>query len=399
MAAHCRNDRLARLLSYEYRRLSGSITQFMPESISPTARRSLLVNNTPLIDVRAPIEFARGSIPSAVNLPLLDDAQREAVGKRYRQAGQDAAVRLGHELISGALRDSRLAQWSEFVEAHGDAAIFCYRGGLRSATVQQWLKELGLHVPRIAGGYKALRSFLVNTLAEVADTTPLLLVAGKTGCAKTDLVNRLSPAVDLEGLANHRGSAFGRRVSPQPAQADFENALAVALLRLPWEETERLVLEDEGRAIGSLSVPMALFRRMQQAPIAIIEKALPARVDTVLHAYVKGNYSDYHATAGIRAEQEFSNYLHDSLKRIQKRLGVDLFREIRSDLDNALHSHLQGQGIDAHKIWIEKLLRLYYDPMYEYQLEKKLHRIVFRGNSEEFLHWISGLRLVRAGAA
>ncbi|MEZ5491876.1 MAG: tRNA 2-selenouridine(34) synthase MnmH [Gammaproteobacteria bacterium] len=367
----------------------------MPDILPAEAFQQLLVNATPLIDTRAPIEFSRGSFPSAVNLPLLDDSERDLVGKKYRAAGQAAAIELGEQLISGPLREQRLNQWIQFVSEHPDAVIFCFRGGLRSQTAQNWLADAGYSVPRVAGGYKAMRQFLTETTNRVSHTRELLVVGGKTGCAKTDLVNRIAAGVDLEGLANHRGSAFGRRIDPQPTQINFENQLAIRFLQLPFSDYERLVVEDEGHAIGSLSVPVELFLRMRQAPLAVVEEPLAFRVQTVLHAYVNVNYSDFLAADPPTAADSFSAYLHSSLQRIRRRLGADLYQEIEADLDEALRTHLQHQDSEAHKVWIEKLLRHYYDPMYDYQMQKKLHRLAFRGNSEEFLHWVSRLKLKR----
>ncbi|MCB1672132.1 MAG: tRNA 2-selenouridine(34) synthase MnmH [Gammaproteobacteria bacterium] len=363
----------------------------MSEILPAESYLQLLSEGTPLIDVRAPVEFARGSFPAAVNLPLLDDSEREAVGKRYRQAGQDAAIELGQQLVSGSVRQQRIAQWLDFIDAHPDAVIYCFRGGLRSRTAQQWLAEAGYPRPRVAGGYKAMRRFLTDTIDQ-ASRRELLIVGGKTGCAKTDLVNRLPAGIDLEGLANHRGSAFGRRVDPQPTQIDFENRLAIRLLQLPFTGYQRLLLEDEGHAIGSLSVPLGLFRQMRQAPLAIVEESLSYRVQTVLHAYVEVNYRDFSTANPDTVAAAFSDYLLSSLQRIQRRLGSDLFREIHAELEEALNQHLRHGDIEAHRAWIEKLLRLYYDPMYDFQLSKKLQRLVFRGNSAEFLHWAEQLQ-------
>jgi tRNA 2-selenouridine synthase len=368
----------------------------MPEVIAAETFREILLNNIPLIDARAPIEFNKGSFPAAINLPLLNDEERQQVGTRYSEAGQGAAVELGEQLLSGAVRERRLQQWVEFVKRHPDAVLFCFRGGLRSQTVQNWLAEADVRVPRIAGGYKALRRYLLNVLEEACACCSFVLVAGKTGCAKTQLVNHSSPSVDLEGLANHRGSAFGRRVQPQPTQINFENALAIALLQLPYEQYCRIILEDESHAIGSVSLPQALYSRMSESPVAVIEEPLSYRVNTVLHAYVEVNFSDYLHEDPTNAETRFSDYLLDSLQRIRKRLGQALYSEILQDLNEALHQHLQHQDSSAHSAWIEKLLRNYYDPMYEYQLQKKQHRIVFRGNSEEYKHWAGRLQYRKA---
>ncbi len=129
-----------------------NVTFYMSKILPAESYPRLLIDATPLIDVRAPVEYARGSFPAAVNLPLLDDSEREAVGRSYRQAGQDAAIRLGHQLVSGATRQLRMQQWLEFIQTHPDAAVFCFRGGLRSRTVQAWLAEVGHLLPLISGG-------------------------------------------------------------------------------------------------------------------------------------------------------------------------------------------------------------------------------------------------------
>jgi len=363
----------------------------MPDLIPAEAYREVLLSDTPLIDTRAPVEFNKGSFPAAVNLPLLNDDERQQVGTRYREAGQQAAIQLGEQLLSGTHREQRLEQWINFVKQYPDALLFCFRGGLRSRTTQSWLAEAGIQVPRIAGGYKAMRRYLLNSIQEVCNSCDFLLVAGKTGCAKTRLVNRVSPSIDLEGLANHRGSAFGRRVKPQPNQINFENSLALALLRLPAEQFSRIILEDESHSIGSLSLPVDLFARMKQSPVAVIEESLDYRVDTVLRAYIEVNFKDFTLEDSSSAETRFSDYLLGSLQRIQRRLGEELFRDIQRDLTEALSQHLQNGDSNSHRVWIEKLLTEYYDPMYEYQLEKKQQRIVFRGNSEEFLAWVARL--------
>ena len=196
---------------------------------------ALFRNNTPLIDTRAPVQFDRGSLPTATNLPLMDDLQREAVGRCYKEQGQDAAVQLGHQLVTGDLRAARTQAWAAFAQEHPSGALFCFRGGMRSALVQEWLAERGVDYPRVRGGFKALRRWLIDTGEAVYNRRGFVVVAGKTGCAKTRLINegqdgqRLPGSIDLEGLANHRGSSFGRRDGGQPSQVSFEIALDLAL--------------------------------------------------------------------------------------------------------------------------------------------------------------------------
>jgi tRNA 2-selenouridine synthase len=123
----------------------------------------LFLADTPLLDTRAPLEFARGAFPAARNLPLMSDEERAAVGSCYKQRGQDAAIALGQELVSGVIRDARITAWREFARAHPEGYLYCFRGGLRSQIVQQWLRDSGIDYPRVSGGYKAMRRFLIDT--------------------------------------------------------------------------------------------------------------------------------------------------------------------------------------------------------------------------------------------
>lgn len=359
----------------------------MPETIPESAFAELFIRNTPLLDVRAPIEYLRGAFPNATNLPLLTDSERAAVGTRYQEAGRDAAYALGTELVSHETRQQRLQQWAEFLHNNPGALLYCFRGGLRSQLVQQWLAERDIAVARIEGGYKALRTFLLDTLAATASNTTLLIVAGKTGSAKTHLINELANSVDLEGIANHRGSAFGRRVIPQPSQIDFENRLAIEFLRLTRGQAKTVFLEDESRAIGSLALPLALHDKMLESSIAVLEETFEFRVDTILNDYIVSNYRELAAASPATAAEEFTDFLLSSLQRIRKRLGGENYAKINSLMLVALERQRSDNEFHLHREWIQLLLRDYYDPMYDYQLNKKLQRVVFRGTRQEFLNW------------
>ena len=364
----------------------------MPDTISPSAFAELFISDTPLLDLRAPIEFKRGAFPAATNLPLLDDEQRRAVGTRFKQAGRDGAIALGHELISGEIRRQRLEVWGSYLTANPGALLYCFRGGLRSSVVQQWLREAGFEVPRIEGGYKALRRFLIDTLDRVALKCRFIVIGGKTGSGKTQVVNALPFSVDLEGLARHRGSAFGKRMQPQPNQIDFENLLAVAFLKLPYRNARRVFLEDESRAVGSLSLPPELFNAMRSSPLAIIEESPASRVDTILNDYIDSNHRDFKARHPDSCEQRFAGYLLGALDRIRRRLGEENHAAIRQLMQRALDVGDRDESLALHRQWIHKLLADYYDPMYDYQLSKKSQAIVFRGTRQELLAWAAGIR-------
>jgi len=214
-----------------------------------TDYRSVLLEERPLLDLRAPTEFAKGSFPGAVNLPLIDDRQRELVGRCYKEQGPAAAMALGHQLVSDTDRADKVDAWHQFARQHPDGAVFCFRGGQRSQIVQQWLAAEGVTYPRVAGGYKALRQFLIQTIERCAAQRSIVLLGGRTGVGKTDLLITQANHLDLEGFAQHRGSAFGRRPSGQPNQINFENAIGIRLLALEDRNAKSLLIEDESRVM------------------------------------------------------------------------------------------------------------------------------------------------------
>lgn len=352
--------------------------------------RTILLSAAPLIDTRAPAEFAQGAFPGAVNLPLMLDDERAAVGTCYKTHGQTAAIALGHSLVQGAVKAERVNAWRGFAEAHPDGYLYCFRGGLRSQIAQQWLHEAGIDFPRVAGGYKALRQFLLESLQTQCESRHFVVLSGQTGCAKTQLLHGLDNAVDMEGLANHRGSAFGKRVGGQPAQIGFENALSIALLRQAQQNANRaIVLEDESRLIGRIAVPEVLRERSMHAPLVIVESSLAQRTEHTFHNYILQNLADWRQYAGeAEGFLRFSEELHASLSALQKRLGGYRYTQLKTMLDAAIAAHASGRP-ESHMAWIEILLKDYYDPMYAYQLQQKSGRVVFRGSYAEAADYLN----------
>lgn len=349
--------------------------------------RSLFLDKIPLLDVRAPIEFIKGAFPLASNLPLLDDDERRRVGTTYKQTGQQAAIDLGHRLVCGEIKEQRVEAWKQWRQAHPQGWLYCFRGGLRSQIAQQWLADAGIQIPRVPGGYKALRQFLTEMIDEVSETRHFVVVAGPTGSGKTALLRSLTASADLEGLAGHRGSAFGSQLGGQPEQINFENALAIRFLQLSALEAGIWYLEDESKAIGSLSVPHRLYEAMRRSPLALIRAPLEIRTNTILNDYIRENLREFQEIDPALGFTRFSQYLLGSLARIQRRLGGDRYQEVVADMQEALRIQADCGDTDAHAVWIIKLLQHYYDPMYAYQLSKRQAIICFEGSGEEFLAW------------
>lgn len=332
----------------------------------------LFLTATPMMDARAPLEFHKGAFPHTESLPLMTDTERAQVGTCYKQHGQAAAIALGHQLVDGQAKQQRLKQWLAFARKHPDGYLYCFRGGLRSQIVQQWMKEAGCDYPRIVGGYKAMRRFLIDTQEQIIAASRFCILAGHTGCAKTDLLNTLDNSIDLEGLAHHRGSSFGKRPAGQPSQIDFENKLAITLLRQHHAHPEqRILLEDESKLIGRCAIPLNLRERMAVAPIVVVTATLEQRVEHSFRNYILQKLEEWQQAEGVEAGFiAFSEDLSHSLQKIQKRLGGALYQQANALLQQALAEHQQGDS-SLHREWIKIILSEYYDPMYAYQL---LHR-------------------------
>ncbi|MFG6176765.1 tRNA 2-selenouridine(34) synthase MnmH [Halomonas sp. THAF12] len=346
---------------------------------------ALLREGRTLIDVRAPVEFAHGALPGAINLPLMDDEERHLIGIEYKRRGQQAAIALGEWLVSGGIKTGRVAAWTRLLEAHPDAVVYCFRGGLRSQVAQQWLVEAGITRPRIRGGWKAMRQALCARIDAAAEQ-PLLVVGGLTGCAKTSLITALDQGLDLEGCARHKGSAFGRHPLPAPSQIDFEHAMGRRLLELPGP----VVLEDESRHIGSANVPLSFWRAMEVAPRIRVEMPLDWRLAQIHQDYIDDLWEIY--------RQQFGEWLGwalmrkqlaGALARLKKRLGGARLARLQRLQTLAFREHERGNR-QAHEAWLAPLLTEYYDPMYRHQLEKH--------DDQRFLHvgdWDSCLAFAR----
>ncbi len=330
----------------------------------------ILRDNLPVLDVRAPGEFERGALPRAVNMPILTDAERAEVGIVYKQHGNEAAMKRGFKLVVGTTKKRRVQAWLAYAEAHKETLLTCWRGGQRSAIAQRWLEEAGCQVPRLAGGFKAMRQFSLNVLKQ-AHRRNWLVIAGPTGVGKTQLLNRFPHAIDLEALANHRGSSFGRRETPQPVPVSFELALAQKLLQTTHFRT--CLIEDESRTIGRLAVPSELYNAIQTAPILVLEATAEERIRHTYDLYVRGKEPQS---------------LRDALVRIQKRLGNERYKIVKKQLDRATGANCEA----LHLEWIANVFRWYYDPMYAYQLALKRDRIVFRGSAIDAFKFLTNYR-------
>lgn len=240
-----------------------------------------------LVDVRAPAEFAETTIPGAINVPLLDDDERAIVGTLYKQQGRDIALRRGIELVSPRIPQIVAAVEAALTTPRQPVVVFCWRGGERSRAVTSFLCLAGLQASQLRGGHKVFRRHVLDFF-EKGSWGRLLVLRGLTGVGKTRALHELAarglPVLDLEGLANHRGSAFGALgLPPQPSQKYFEALLWDILRQVPADGY--LVSEGESRQIGRLRLPQRLFEALQVETSLWLTAGLAYRAQVVLEDY------------------------------------------------------------------------------------------------------------------
>lgn len=327
--------------------------------------------------MRAPVEFKSGAIPGSINLPILNDSEREIIGLTYKRKGAAAAVALGHEMVCGEIKSERVGLWCRAIEqSQVPVAFTCFRGGMRSRLAQEWTRHAGLPRPRLDGGYKKFRRLLMNEIN--AFTRPLVVLTGKTGAGKTMLLREIeSPHICIESLAKHRGSAFGAWNEPQPSQSDFENRLAIELNR--HRECRTLAVEDESRLIGANCLPEPFFQKMRAAPVVVLDEPLEVRVKNTLKEYVIDRQTD----------PTLFRKFYDSLDAIQRRLGGLRYREVFEDMRKAHFQMREGGGCELNRVWIEKLLVWYYDPLYESSFVKRAPKELVRGGRTTILDFLA----------
>ena len=318
----------------------------------------ILAQTHAVIDVRSPGEFAHAHIPGAHNLPLFSDEERQIVGTAYKQENREKAIKLGLDFFGKKMRQM-VEEAESIVKTSGrqpaTVLLHCWRGGMRSAAVA-WLLDLyGFRVYTLAGGYKKYRNWV---LRQFTKTYPFRIIGGYTGSGKTLLLYALQKegyaTIDLEGLANHKGSALGGLgKGTQPKQEMFENLLAAELMK--QEQKEIIFLEDESQRIGDTQLPMPLWDTIRKCPVYFLDIPFEERLD-----YLTEEYS-----------RQPKDHLVNAIMRIQKRLGG-------LETKNAINFLLEDNYKESFRI----LLR-YYDKYYLKALQNRDADIPVRTLSSE----------------
>ncbi|HNQ12823.1 MAG TPA: tRNA 2-selenouridine(34) synthase MnmH [Bacteroidia bacterium] len=302
-----------------------------------------------IIDVRSPSEFQHAHIPGSINLPLLNDIERKEVGIMYKHNGKNLAVEKGFELVGSRFHEM-IQYVRDQVRDDQTVLVYCWRGGLRSNIMEWLLSTGGMKVYRLENGYKGFRKWVIESLHI---QKKIVVIGGKTGSGKTELLQYLNSnghqTIDLEQLAQHKGSVFGHfGMLNQPSNEMFENVLADNWVKV--DENKILWIENESRTIGKCTIPGAIFSQMRNA--RVIDICIP----------------DKHRTKRIL--NEYAIYPKEELKlasiKLEERLGGLRLKLVLSALEE-----------DRMEDWVELLLQ-YYDKAYMHGHEKRKAESIFQ---------------------
>ena len=286
----------------------------MPLSRINTEEFLELASEHPVLDVRSPGEYAHAHIPGAISMPLFSDEERKLIGTNYKQVSREEAIKIGLDYFGPKMR--QMVEFAESLSRPGKQQgekdktllIHCWRGGMRSGAVA-WLMDLyGFKVYLLDGGYKTYRKWVLDQFLKDYN---FRIIGGYTGSGKTivleELAKRGHAVIDLEGIANHKGSAFGGLgKSGQPGTEMFENMLAQDLYTLTKESTDAPIwVEDESQRIGDLNMPWELWNRFREKPLFFLNVPFEKRLDYIVKEY------------GGHTRESLLN----ATVRIQKRLG------------------------------------------------------------------------------
>lgn len=299
------------------------------------------------MDVRSPHEFEQGHIRNAINIPLLNNEDRVAVGTDYKKKGQAEAIKTGFRLVGPRLEE--IISETEKISTGNELLVHCWRGGMRSDNFCKFIGMARIKSQALSGGYKAYRQFAYENFKK---PLPLILLGGCTGSGKSEVIRALQnqgeQILDLEKLANHKGSAFGgMMMPPQPTTEQFQNELFEELFKLDF--SKRIWVEDESIAIGKLFLPPDFWNTMCASKIVKLEVAKEIRIARLVEEYGKAD------------KEEFL----EKMSKIVKRLGGQHFKEAKEKL-------LQDDMASTIEI-----LLTYYDKTYSASLERRKARIMY----------------------
>ena len=315
-----------------------------------TVRNNIEKGLTCLVDLRSEKEFSLGAVPGAVNLPLLNNQERHEIGCLYKQSGKQSAVHRGLELF--AKRSEKFFdQISQLAENRSDIVVYCWRGGMRSRLVGQWLAASGFDVSVLSGGYKGFRKTVLREMSELS-RHPKVVLNGRTGSGKTlflrDCMSRQLPGIDLEGLARHRGSAFGAMgwSEPSPTQQNFENELVSEYQNV--KHAPKILLEIEG-VIGPVSLSNEMRDSVRRSPMVYVEREMEDRIDLLCKIY-SASWQEKEIQESLEALEMLRKFFSkEDIERMQSQLRTGELRSVIKTLLEQRYDKAYDKSLSRHQ--------------------------------------------------
>jgi len=308
--------------------------------------KALKMETSIFIDVRSPKEFEESHVVNAINFPVLDNFERDVVGKIYKQYGKKEAISKGLDSVGDKLKDFfdqiRLLQ-----KEYNNIILYCARGGMRSETLYSFAKSIGIsNIYKLEGGYKAYRNYVIENTNEIIKQITFIEVHGRTGCGKTKILSSLKelniPSIDLEDLAKNAGSVFGSVPYSEkpPTQKMFENLLFEEIKEKP----KYVFIESESKRIGSVTLSNDFFEQMNNGFHVLVETSIQNRIDIIRELY----------------KPELKNSkINLAINNLRKRLSNNVVDSLLNELENENYDEV-----------IRYLIENYYDSLYEYSIKK-----------------------------
>ncbi len=314
---------------------------------------ALKLKNTLLIDTRTPKEFLEDNIPGAVNYPLFSDEERIIIGTLYKK-DETKAYKEGITIYN-----NKVIQFIESfkkLDKNKTIIVYCWRGGMRSKTIAELITNLGYDVYQLNGGYKSFRKYIRDFFDEYTPPFKFIVLQGYAGCGKTDILQKIKPSIDLEGLAQHRSSIFGAIGLKPVSQKRFESRLWVQLTNL--NDEKKVFIEGEARKIGDVYLPQKIFDKMRSSETILITTNMKNRTKRIIDEYFTHNADEF---------------LKEKIKTLREAISTKTVEKL-----------LEHMNKKEYEPVTEYLLKEYYDPKYTYFFkEQKYSEIIDYENIQD----------------
>tara|TARA_Y100000034_G_C6830945_1_gene375049 strand:+ start:36 stop:1019 length:984 start_codon:yes stop_codon:yes gene_type:complete len=308
-----------------------------------------------IIDTRSPAEYEETHIPGAYNIPLFTNEERAIVGTIFKKEGNMNAIKEGINIFSKKLPEMMKEY---FKHRNKKILIYCWRGGMRSKVIVNFLESIGFYAKQLDGGHKAYRKDVLNYFNNIKFKPKLIVLHGLTGSGKTEILKKIQPSIDLEGIAQHRSSLLGRIGLKPRSQKMFDALLYQKLKKL---ENEKFVfIEGESRKIGKVEMPLFLMKKIKNGINIKIECNIDERTQRLVKEYF------------TKISKKDINYILEILPKLKQKISNKVINELENSINEKKYDN-----------FTKSMLEHYYDPLYKHSLDKLNYKLITNDKKAE----------------